>query len=1117
MKNSHNTILLVLIAILLVPVAALAIVFPHDSTYGYRCTVCHNAHSTLGTTGFNNICTSCHNPNDPLGGKKPFYQTDAANPYNTIMNGYSGNVTPTRIYQTSHNWAGPDTNPAAGASPPTAAAMNATSTIKGLLLCVRCHSVHGEYSSATNSAPFLRGRNDRDQLCLDCHKVRSTTTHMTGSHPININYTSAIKQHPDRFQPAPENANPANDSSNMKLYDGNLLCSTCHGIHYTDSSSGTNDGVTTYNQLSTSRGHLLRTNARGKTADDINICTNCHAGKKSHNGTGQNIQCNDCHSGHVEYDPDAVAGTEEMNPNLYILRRFMIVSTASGKYTRIRTFYRYTGARKEFYRGPVPADGALGVCQACHYDKDTFKIGHYVDKDDPTQGIKTDRQKCDDCHNHVGNFGCSSCHGFPPKINARGTDGYAVWSTATNQADRVYPVDESRTPHATHADGILYKIACSECHKGNTAHNTGNFQQVFLDDNVIAGASAAYDNGARTCSSTYCHSNARGASITVSWVNTKDTIVNASNRCQACHGDKTTTGLLSVTHERHAASSGINYSCQNCHAITLRNKAPFANNSGLIFPATNHVNGVKNVSYSFSNTGLQNLVTDSILPYNNAQTCNTIYCHSNGAGQQSKVAPNWNIQATGQCGSCHGVRGPESANTYGMINSNAHFAHLSSTYGPRFAGVPNACQKCHSSFVEEISHVDGNKVADQSSGSICYKCHGGLQQGLLPTWSDNSRVACTKCHPIWDTYSASRYGTVLAPKQINYTTSGHGKTAAPYNKMTCIECHDQNSAHISNPPLLGDNKRLVFVEYTAVRRGGTNAICGKCHWEGQSAANKVRFTHVTSTGEARNGTPTMACSRCHNVHGTGNFGMINNQIVFNSISAPVPIVYQSSYTSIGLNRVQKNGPYNFIQTAAPFRGICQVCHSNTIHFKRGVDEAVDGPSSGSNANFNGSFANHRSFGPDTNCLACHPHNPPPGSPATFAFYPYGVCDACHGYPPVPKSHNIVQNNYSSGKFEDYTGGGGAHIVAGHVPASANPSQGWSLCTGCHKESDHLSVPAYAQVKVSINPNLQFSLDQTIQTKYTSNRLGGTDHRTGTCSNVSCHFQKTPAWGNPSMP
>src|SRR6185369_2205464 len=222
--------------------------------------------------------------------------------------------------------------------------------------------------------------------------------------------------------------------------------------------------------------------------------------------------------------------------------------------------------------------------------------------------------------------------------------------------------------------------------------------------------------------------------------------------------------------------------------------------------------------------------------------------------------------------------------------------------------------------------------------------------------------------------------------------------------------------------------------------------------------------------------------------------------------------YQSPYSSVGQTKVTKPGPYSFIQTVAPYRGICQVCHTKTMHFKRGRNEATNGPSGGTNTNTGGSIVSHINFTQSTNCLSCHSHTPPPTSPGKYAFYPFGQCNACHGYPPVPKSFVARQNNYSSGKFEDYTGAGGSHIVAGHVPASARPSQSWSLCNSCHNENDHLSVPAFSQVKVNINDNLKFN--STVQTKYSSNRLDGGAHITGTCYNVSCHFQRTPKWGKP---
>ena len=1167
---------------------------PHDALNNIKCGACHNGYLNLGNDKFGNICTSCHTTGQ-LGANKPFFEIDAANPYGSVVNGYKvlgafTNTPSSPAFQTSHNWAGSDINPAAGASPPISPLMT-NSNNAGYLTCVRCHNVHGTISSATNSRPFLRMKNNNDEMCRDCHTRRDRSSHMDGTHPINLQYSSIAAKKPDLFSYPPVASDPRNT---MKLINGIVQCSTCHGLHYTDSRSGREHTAASAvnNLLSSSKGMLLRTNARGKNAEDINICTNCHKGKMSHNDQirQQNIQCIDCHSGHVEYDPLAFKADEKI-PNKYMIRRYMNISTQYGAVRNVRTFYRYTGSEnpnkiagtdgKEFFR----EDSGLGVCQGCHNDSDKFVDEHKGGN--KLNNVDKDHKNCKDCHNHTGGSfggGCSNCHGYPPTMGDQrggtripGSDpprfypGYAFWSSATAPTKHTYKdkagwLDESYTPHATHADRTLYAINCEQCHKGRK-HNVGtnNYRQVFINKvGIVAGAFAQYSSagpdGRYDCSSVYCHSNGRGGDFkTVSWKNTKDSIVKGINRCQSCHGDKknieTDAAVLSGAHQRHAASGQANYTCQNCHGATLR--GGFANNSSLIYPAVKHVDGVKNINYSFPN----NFNLDDAMGsnnYTNDQQCGNIYCHSNGKGKYSKVTPKWDDPNTGKCGTCHEVRAQPTATTFGIITSNAHFRHLSSVYGPNLLksvgplpeDAGSACMRCHTLFGTEEKHVKGSIFGDTRPNSPCYKCHGGWQQGAFKadggsdklTWSQKTRVSCNQCHPtgtspVLGRYSAARFSdTILAPSQINYSTSGHGKGATPFKdkdtskKIDCSDCHNQNSAHIRLSASDKHSTRLKtesdlsskftsFGNYTG-RRSLANPVCNSCHWEGQSAAKKVMFTHVTSLSEAANGTPTMACTRCHDVHGSDSGHMVKNKIVFKQISSAVLINYSSAYfitysspDSTVVKTKEQKKTFKFIDPVTN-RGLCQICHVNTKHFKRGINEENFGPITGEAGK---TFVNHTKMKNDMNCLSCHPHTPPPGE-GTYAFFPFGKCNKCHGYPPVPKTYKTGHNNYSSSHldqlvpvpFENQSGSGGSHIVKGHVDPSANPSQGWANCNKCHAESDHLTVSKFEEVKVSM-PGLNFS--NSIQQKYSSNKLAGTDHQVGTCYNVSCHFQRTPKWGN----
>jgi hypothetical protein len=125
----------------------------------------------------------------------------------------------------------------------------------------------------------------------------------------------------------------------------------------------------------------------------------------------------------------------------------------------------------------------------------------------------------------------------------------------------------------------------------------------------------------------------------------------------------------------------------------------------------------------------------------------------------------------------------------------------------------------------------------------------------------------------------------------------------------------------------------------------------------------------------------------------------------------------------------------------------------------------------------------------------------------------GNCDSCHGYPPAKAGFAGTHGNWSSARIENYPGGGGAHTIPSHVSNLAKPSEGFSNCSKCHNLADHkinpLAFNPSQNIKVSVNQSLR--LESAKQAKYSSNRLDASAHRTGTCSNISCHFGATPVW------
>jgi predicted CxxxxCH...CXXCH cytochrome family protein len=125
----------------------------------------------------------------------------------------------------------------------------------------------------------------------------------------------------------------------------------------------------------------------------------------------------------------------------------------------------------------------------------------------------------------------------------------------------------------------------------------------------------------------------------------------------------------------------------------------------------------------------------------------------------------------------------------------------------------------------------------------------------------------------------------------------------------------------------------------------------------------------------------------------------------------------------------------------------------------------------------------------------------------------GKCDSCHGYPPASAGFKGTQNNWSSARTEDYLGGGGAHTINNHVSKTARPSDGFAFCNKCHSPADHATSPTVftPSNNIKVRVNQRYRLESAKQFKYTSNRLDGALHKTGTCSNSSCHFGATPKW------
>lgn len=912
-------------------------------------------------------------------------------------------------------------------------------------LCIRCHNVKNNNSGS--GKPFLRVPSASDALCYECHNVRKTDTHTTGSHPVAYRaYSTAYKLNTTAFRKTPVSANANNPTANPGNYlsSGQIVCTTCHAPHYADSSSATLGNRSTANgyaqddvakglkgQLQDSKGQLLRTDAVGATASAINVCSSCHkeSANMNHNGKGQNVQCNHCHSAHVDY-VGATPPEGELSPNLYLVRRdFSNISTNGIKLgANVKVIYN-TASSLRFKR----ADGN-GICQICHV---------------PTPGVAlhdendTRKSDCISCHKHSNGFAavdCSTCHGQPPITNLVGGPN--------GKASAEYTLDESFTAHRTHADKAYYNFACNNCHYNGTPgayHNTkeslgtASFQNVFVDTAGSIGATAGhmnvstdYNAATRVCSNVYCHSNGAprlGSYSTVptpEWTFGKGQIVGKAAECSSCHGFGPT--LKTNAHEAHVSTVGIK--CSVCHNAT-------ATLSGGIADRTKHANGAKDIVFATKPDNYIGLFTAS---FNQSNASCTNSCH--GA-----ATPVWTDKASGACGTCHAV----------PATSGAHTFHFTDAAGPKIGNTQTDCAICHDN-VGNGKHANG-----QTDVKGCTPCHPANAIWTLP-----ASVTCESCH----TATASVVGAFTAPLKSLNSTVGHGQYSSATLHVVCTSCHNASANHIGAGAA---EKRLLVAG---------NGLCETCHTtaagKGLPEARIDLYVHGGSVNPLPHyNTPADlaniaavradSCAGCHDTHGTTN--RMSVRTVINGLS----VVYTGATPTFIETTPDINGFYH---------GLCQVCHTKTKYFNRNA-EPVTSHASG-------------------NCLSCHVHKPK--NTPFFAFAPEGGgCNGCHGYPPVKNLTGLaVAGNYSGAKFQDYSGGGGAHTVVGHIAKTAKPSEAWTNCTNCHNSDSHATggTPAKkAFVNVNVDAKFKFSNATSIVYNPANN----------SCSNVSCHFRPSPNW------
>ena len=1071
--NKCMSKLLVVALMALVPCLAFALPGAHDPNTGgvpgMICNSCHISPATFGELNAKyatNVCLRCHKPGD-ANTKKAFMSEDYADidgTSNFITDQFGFVVSRGTPLKNSHKWLGAEVNVSAKAVKPidTSPGGLNKSMVTGTLSCVRCHSVHGTSGDESNTAPFLRAANSKGQICTKCHTSRETTGHLTGSHPVNVSYTSASVKTKAALVPSQfylvngePRKNTANTTAEMKNIQSIVVCSSCHGMHNADSDSATFDSYTSIQ--SQSDGSLLRVSKRGanNAVTTLNLCTNCHT--KTHplqinqHAKSTVVQCMDCHNAHVDViDPADPVQT----PNKFLLRRYMDYSGVKNSVVKLSSYRKRAVYTDAVNVGKWAAADGTGVCQACHKQPTTV-----LDHANMSQ-VKGD---CIVCHANAPHTdttpqgGCTNqCHGQPPVL--------AVYAPNTNGPASGYVAaggyNESTTPHGSHAgaSGTNYAFSCDQCHRG-ASHESLNYRQVFLAGQMqyqLAGSSAVYNTG--TCSAMYCHSDGAGSNFkSVSQNGTKGSIIGAApaTRCAACHSLTPTTS----SHPRHTT---FNYGCVSCHATTV-----VTNNTTLLAtaygPSGTHVNGIKDVSFS------------GVLPAQGA-TCATVYCHTNGKGSAPLITPSWGAPATGACNACH--------YTYPNLVTNAHSIHYTAIGGTSNAAL---CFKCHSYASETAAtHVNGTLNTNyDGTGCATNLCHGTIP---TPTWSFDytGKDTCTKCHGI---LSDTATTAIATNKYLFAPITSAGKGVGTGNVVTGV--NSKKGAHETHLRYLNGFSNYSTQDYR----------CASCHVVPASGTAHVNQNAlpVFSKMANKNGalTPTYgagtgSCTNtyCHNPQAYGT--------VTNPGTAPVPVWNDATYTAEGGKSLAN----------------CQKCHlvpgSAGFALKATHDSA-------------GILTTDSTPG---QCTTCHGHSGDLAGaigqrhldgkrPAASG----GGCDGCHGYPPVSNMTGLgVTNNFINAKIDTFNGGyaGGGSYHTAHLSPTITIADGFTPCLPCHPDESQLrhhnnsSTVSVANVDIFYAGDTSYRFDSTRPKQYT--KTANATFVANSCGNISCHFKPTtPAW------
>jgi len=738
-----------------------------------------------------------------------------------------------------------------------------------------------------------------------------------------------------------------------------------------------------------------------------------------------------------------------------------------------------------------------------------------------------------------GALDCKGCHGAGSSF---GEPNYANGGAAQPTAN---------SHSASHVTGAL---SCVSCHANTTVDGVSikSGSNIHTDgtNNVDFSGAGSYSQGAKSCSSIYCHSDGNSGQPlqTPVWGDAMPAM------CVGCHGgDASVTPASSVIntyrHRSHmnnysTLGRGQNLQCGECHATTV---ALGDNQAVTITGQAKHLNKFKD--YSGGNAGRYDLATF---------VCSNLYCHSSGQAAPNNVFRNlttskaWNGTAKLDCNGCHGY-GAGGAGGFtaqfgepnypsgggGSATANSHKKHVLDANMTSSTG----CVACHRTTVDGMianklrdyssAHLNqardvsfarlGNYTGHYNAGLNDMTCSNTYCHGVSSSakWGAPGPLLCDSCHKAssllpghgkhWETATAATSYTALPGNLTG--------TATKYN-FECSSCH--NGSHANGPKGLNGAAVEVLFNYTAAGRKGsytnpgatmaydgtlqyaTNGSCATtyCHSKGNGTEGFVA---------ANWGAPDKSL-RCNGCHG-GDYSKanpINTDLHRNHLDPDL------ANSSLGKGNGRK----------------CGECHAKTASFANNttiIDKTkhvnkfrdYSGLLAGGSSSYDQKYKT-------CNNIYCHSNGKRdplvnqyvnPGSWTATGGSP--ACNGCHGQAsPSDFSDSMGTPNYRN---QGLPGSDTSNSHQAHVQKMGLAST--NACYVCHARTVDKYAPQkfspYSTTHISDGAtHVAFGRISTAGFKLMSS-VSKASYKTGkTCSTVTCHSDgkggyQDVQWGAPS--